>query len=62
MLLTKKLCIFDITLEDADQFPYFPRPEEDSWKTEVILCLLEEKEQGNLDESDLELLNYLCEN
>ena len=62
MLLTDKLSIYDIKTEDADHFPYFPRPEEDAWKTEVIQCLLEEREQGNLDESDLELLNYLCAN
>ena len=62
MLLSNKLCILDINPEDADQFPYFPRPEEDLWKTEVITCLLEEREQGNLDGSDLELLNYLCVN
>ena len=62
MLLTDKLSIFDITPEDADHFTYFPRPEEDIWKIEVIQCLLEERKLGNLDESDLELLNYLCEN
>ena len=41
MLLTDKLSIFDITPEDADHFTYFPRPEEDIWKIEVIQCLLE---------------------
>lgn len=66
MLLTDKLSIFDITPEDADHFSYFPRPEEDLWKTEVIQCLLEEREEpcreGNWDDSDLELMNYLCAN
>ena len=66
MLLTDKLSIFDITPEDADHFSYFPRPEEDLWKTEVIQCLLEEREEpcreGNWDDSDLGLMNYLCAN
>ena len=62
MLLTNKLSIFDITPEDADHFPYFPTLEENIWKIEVIQCLLEERDLGNLDESDLELLNHLCEN
>ena len=62
MLLVNKLSIVDLTAEDAEYFPYFPRPEEDIWKTEVIQCFLEEKEHGNLDSSYLELINYLSEN
>ena len=62
MLLMNKIGIFDITPEEANHFPYFPTLEENLWKTEVIECLLEEREQVKLDESDLELLNYLCEN
>ena len=62
MLLMDKTSIYDITPEDADHFPFFPTLEENLWKTEVIQCLLEERDQGNVDKSDLELLNYLCQN
>ena len=62
MLLTNKVNIFEMTPEDADLLPYFPQQEDDLWKTEMIQCLLAEREQGTLDESDLNLMNYLCEN
>ena len=62
MLLVNKLSIFDLTAEDAEDFPYFRRPDKDLWKTKVIQVFLEENESGNWDESYLELINYLCEN
>ena len=60
MLLTGKLTINDIEVNDSDVFPYFPRPVEDEWKTEVLQMMLEEREQNSLDDSDQELVNLLC--
>ena len=60
MLLVGKMNIFEVQVEDADNFPYFPRPEGDLWKIEVLKCMLEEKEENGLDASDKEAMNLLC--
>ena len=60
MLISSKLNIEEIDIEDSNLFEYFPRPKEDEWKIEVIKILMEERELGNLDESDQELMDYLC--
>ena len=60
MLLAGKNTIEDIELIDVDNFPYFPRPQEDEWKTAMLEHLSEERSAGVLDESQLEWLEYLC--
>ena len=60
MLLSNKTSIDDITVEDGDHFPYCPRPEEDNWKIEMLIQLMEERDRGYLEDEDLEWVNYLC--
>ena len=50
----------DITVEDVDHFSYCPRPEEDNWKIEMLIQLMEERDRGYLEDEDLEWVNYLC--
>ena len=60
MLITKKQVIEDINIEDINSFPYFPRPDEDEWKLEMLEYLVEEQNSGGLDESQIEWLEFLC--
>jgi hypothetical protein len=60
MLITKKQVIEDINSEDINSFPYFPRPDEDEWKLEMLEYLVEERNSGGLDESQVEWLEFLC--
>ena len=60
MLITKKQVIEDINIEDINSFPYFPRPYEDEWKLEMLEYLVEERNSGGLDESQVEWLEFLC--
>ena len=60
MLLTGKQSIEDIVMMDVDNFSYFPRPEEDEWMLEMTEHLVEERNTGGLDNSQLEWLEYLC--
>ena len=62
MLRVNKLSIYDVTMTDCDVIPYFPRPEEDQWKIELLQLMMEEREMGRLDDSDQALFEYLCEN
>ena len=62
MIISGKSNIEDINTEDSNLFEYFPRPVEDEWKSEIIRLMLDERELGNLDESDQELMDYLCTN
>jgi len=48
MLLVGEMNIFEVQVEDADNFPYFTRIEEVLWKTEVLKCMLVEKEEHGL--------------
>ena len=57
-----KSSIFDITVSDSDTIPYFPRPEEDRWKTETLQLMMREREQGRLDDADQAVMDHLCEN
>ena len=59
MMLAGKHSIHEIVLEDADNFAYFPRPEEESWKLEMLDMMLEE-ERADLDDDELEWLEFLC--
>ena len=60
MLLAGKWTISEVDTNDADSFPYFPRSEEDEWKTEVLQIMMEEREQNSFEISDQELMNLLC--
>ena len=62
MLLSNKCSIEEITVEDIESFPYFPRPEEDNWKIEMMQHLLEEKNFSILDDTDNEWLDFLASN
>ena len=62
MLRANKFSIYDVTALDCDTIPYFPRPEEDKWKTEILQLIMEEREQGHLDDSDQAVMVHLCEN
>ena len=62
MLRANKFSIYDVTVVDSDIIPYFPRPEEDGWKTETLQLMMEEREQGCLDDSDQAVMDHLCEN
>ena len=46
--------------KDAHSIIYHSMSEEREWRLEVIEMLLEERELGNLEEPDLELLEWLC--
>ena len=62
MILTKKLSILDIKPEDSEQFDYFPIQDEDKWKSELLNLMIEERDVGNFDKNDQELLDFLCSN
>ena len=51
MFLTGKQSIEDIEMVDVDNFPYFPRPEEDEWKlVERAMARAAEEENAGLNE------------
>ena len=60
LILAEKFNIEDITGEDSNSFEYFPRPMEDEWKIELIKFMMEEREAGNLDNENLDLMNFYC--
>ena len=62
MLRVDKSSIYDVTMADCDVIPYYPRPEEDKWNIEFLQLMMEEREQGRLDDSDQDLFEHLCEN
>ena len=60
MLLTDRNNVSDLVPSDADTIEYFTLEDEDSWKIEMLECMLVEREQGNLGDSDQELFEWLC--
>ena len=62
MLLSKKCSNDEISEDDINNFPYYPRPVEDDWKCEMLQNILEEKNFSTLDNSDIEWMNYLATN
>ena len=60
MLHSDRSDICQIQLTDADTLPYHDLPKDEEWRAEMLKHLLEEREQGPLDNEDLEWLNYLC--
>ena len=62
MLLVNKSSIHDMTLADIDNIDYCKVAEERQWRVKHLQHLLEEREDGGLDEEDMEWLDYLCSN
>ena len=60
MLLSNKCSIDDITVDDINAFPYFPRPDDEAWKCEMLQHMLEEKVFTTLDKTEVEWMNYLA--
>ena len=56
----KKNNINEIEVSDADTLEYFTMGEEEVWRIEMPQGILEAREEGDLDSSDLEWLDYLC--
>ena len=52
--------ISEIQLSDIETLPYFQLADDEEWRTEMLQHLLEERQQGPLDQEDLEWLQYLC--
>ena len=60
LLLSSKGSIEELSVSDADHFPYFPMSQEEEWKTEMLTLLIEERDRGSLDKEETEWFNYLC--
>ena len=50
------------SITEANSIVYHMIPEEREWRIELIELLLEERELGDLEDHDLELLEWLCAN
>ena len=59
MIFSGKNNISDINIDGISEVEYFPADEADTWKNEVIDMLLDAREDGDLDQDDEELLEYL---
>ena len=60
MLLCDKCSIDDISIDDINNFPYFPRPDDDNWKCEMLQHMLDEKCFRTLDDDEIQWMNYLA--
>ena len=60
MIQLEKSDINQIHISDIESLPYFDLAEDEEWRLEMLKHLLEEREEGPLNEEDLEWLNYLC--
>ena len=60
MLLLNKHSIDQITVGEIDSTIYCEVAEDRKWRLEIVELLLLEREEGNLDEDDLDLLEWLC--
>ena len=45
---------------DIDRLRYFPMPQEDEWKLELITIMIEEQESCDFDEDASDLMKLLC--
>ena len=59
MLLQGVNRIKDIKAE-AGLFPYFPLPDEESWRVEQLQGMMEERQSVELEKDEMELFNFLC--
>ena len=62
MLLLNKCSICDITAANIDNIQYCEVIEDRRWRVEPVQHLLVEREEGGLEEEDLEWLEWLCTN
>ena len=60
MLLAGADSIEEITTSDADIFEYFTIDDNKRWRVEFLKCLLTDRDQGGLKDSDLEWMEWLC--
>ena len=60
MLITQKDSVEQIVMADTDTFPYFPLHPEEGWRTDQLLGIMEERTLHQLEDSELELFNFLC--
>ena len=60
MLLTQKNDIKEVDITDIKNLVYHEVKEERQWRVEVVELILLEREQEGLEDSDLELLEWLC--
>ena len=60
MLLTGRDSISEITPLDAGIIQYHTLDDDEGWRIEFLKCLLMERDQGSLEDSDLEWLEWLC--
>ena len=60
LLLSSKGSVEELSVSDANHFPYFPMSQEEEWKTEMLTLLIEERDRGSLDKEETEWFNYLC--
>ena len=60
MLLTGRDSISEITPLDAGIIQYHTLDDDEGWRIEFLKCLLVERDQGSLEDSDLEWLEWLC--
>jgi hypothetical protein len=60
LLITNKSSIHEVDLSDVENLVYRPVEEEREWRVELVELLLVEREQGGLEDSDLEWLEWLC--
>ena len=60
MLITQKDSVEQIVMADTDTFLYFPLHPEEGWRTDQLLGMMEERTLHQLEDSELELFNFLC--
>ena len=60
IILTNKCSIDEIEINDVDKLCYCPLSEDQSWKMEAAKLMIEGREQGTLDDEELEWLELLC--
>ena len=60
MLKVDKTSIYDLCISDINNLSYHAINEEENWRLEPILQLLEEQDQRKLDDEEYHLLDILC--
>ena len=60
MLVLRKSDISEVCTTEVDKMKYFPIPQDDEWKIELVRIILEEHEDGCHEEEENGWLNILC--
>ena len=60
MLILGKADISEVCTTEVDKMKYFPVPNDEEWKIELINIFLEEKEDGCHEEDENSWLELLC--